>query len=125
MAINTAERIDRYVGVSRKEVLSFITGKEPREEAVARRLMKEGSRRFLVAIYGAEDACGLIGCEYNGIAIFDENKKRVLLDRHMNKSSGWSGPSRIQREAMDRIMAMAWEEFQEFVNAHKRARYYI
>ena len=80
-----------------------------------------GDRSFTVLIAGAYNA-GIIGSEYNGIAILDEDTKAVVLDRHMQTSSGYNGPTKAQRDEMARIMDMDWKAFTSFVSSCPRYR---
>ena len=85
----------------------------------------DGERHFLMAIYGAFNAFGLIGSEKNGIVIFDDDSKQVLLDEHEIADSGYFGPTRDQMVEFSRLMKTSWDEFQDFVNNHPRARFSI
>ena len=81
-------------------------------------------RRFTMLISGAFNAMGLIGSEYNGIVILDDDRMHVLLDRHLeNPNGGYHGPSQTQLAEYDRIQKMDWQQFREFVNANSRKRY--
>lgn len=80
-----------------------------------------GSFRFLV--YGALNAHGLIGSEFNGIAILDEDKKAVLCDHIQKTDTGYFGPTARQLETLVELVSMPWPEFVEFVNQHPRTRY--
>ena len=97
-----------YCGVSRKAVLKY---------------GKHG--QFMVVVYGAYCADGLFGPEQNGIAILDVNLYSVLLDRHEEQTTGYFGPNQQQVDEWDRIVAMEWEDFQDFVNSHPMHRYDI
>lgn len=100
-----------YVGVTRDRVIKFKTGKK--------------SRSFRMIIFGAYNALGLIGSEFNGIAILDEDQRAVLCDRIACESSGYFGPSPDQLREFDRLARLDWPSFREFVNGHERTRYAI
>ncbi len=109
--ISTFPRIGPYVGVTRDKKISFKAGRK--------------SRDFRVIIFGAYDAFGLIGSEFNGIAVLDENERSVLCDRISCESSGYFGPSRAQLAEFDRLIGLDWSEFRSFINGHDRTRYAI
>lgn len=71
-------------------------------------------RSFTLVLYGAEDH-GIIGSELNGIAVLDDDNMQVLLKRHVQEASGFSGPSARQRAEFERIRAMDWTAFTDFV----------
>ena len=100
-----------YVGVTRDRVIKFKTGRK--------------TRNFRVIVFGAYNAFGLIGSEFNGLAVFDEDNRAVLCDRIACESSGYFGPSRAQLAEFDRLAAMDWPGFRDFINAHDRTRYAI
>lgn len=80
-----------------------------------------GKRTFKVVIAGALHA-GIIGPEYNGIAVLDDDANQVVLDQHCRIDSGYFGPSAKQKAEFDRIMAMDWKGFTAFVKSHPRYR---
>ena len=80
----------------------------------------DNGRKFKIIIYGAYNAFGLIGPEKNGVAIFDNDERRVVLDEHFREGTGYFGPSSKQLKEFDRIMEMEWSEFVGFVNNHPR-----
>jgi hypothetical protein len=82
-------------------------------------------RNFVIFIYGATNVYGLIGPEDNGIAILDEDNKRVILDGHCRENTGYFGPSQKQINEFNRIMGMTWGEFKDFVNSNNRSRVHI
>lgn len=79
-------------------------------------------RSFFVLIAGAEDAGGMVGPEYNGIAILDNDNLCVVADRHMKESSGYFGPSEAQKAEFERIRSMDWQEFAAFCRSLPRFR---
>ncbi len=103
-----SSKVGPYRAVSRDETLEFPVG-----------------RTFRVILYSAYDALGLIGYECNGIAILDEDKKAVVCDEIAVEASGYHGPSPNQAEALERVLAMPWEEFKAMVNAQPNKRYEI
>ncbi len=77
---------------------------------------KAGKRRFRVVIHGAYNAFGLIGPEMNGVAILSEDEPRsVVLRCIAAQSTGYFGPSRAQIALWNRVCAMEWDQFNEFV----------
>ena len=82
----------------------------------------DGERRFRIVTYQAYNALGLIGCEHNGVAILDEDNAQVLCDDIAQVSSGWYGVKAKQAKEAERICAMPWKEFRDYVNGNPRAR---
>ena len=109
--INVFPRIGPYMGVTRDQKISFKAGRK--------------ARNFRVIIFGAYNACGLIGSEFNGLAVLDEDERAVLCDRIGCESSGYFGPSQSQLAEFDRVTGLSWPEFREFINSHDRTRYTI
>jgi len=97
-----------YTGLDRKEQVKFLNG-----------------RTFTLILYRAFNACGLIGTEYNGIGVMDDDERKVLVDNHAVVSSGFYGATPKQWLEFDRIKTLDWEGFRAFVNGHKRSRYSI
>jgi hypothetical protein len=95
----------------------------------AKRVSFGPGRVFIVMLHGAYNARGLIGSECNGLGILDDTKKQVLLAEHMNAPTGWytgfGGPTNEQIAELERVVAMEWDEFVEFVNTNRKARYKI
>lgn len=107
MNILSLKQVGPYMGVQDEGVKEFPKGK------------------FRVVLYGAYNANGLIGPEYNGIAVLDEQARCVLLDNEAQISTGYYGASRKQKDRFQEVMAMDWEEFKHWVNNHERARHKI
>jgi hypothetical protein len=84
-----------------------------------------GHGSYRLIIYGAFNAYGLIGSELNGIAVFDENEKRVLCDEIARADSGYFGPSAQQLETLIDLVSMPWPQFARFMNEHPRTRYQL
>jgi hypothetical protein len=85
-------------------------------------------RSFRVILYGAYNAMGLIGSEYNGIAILDEDQKQVLADNIGRGSSFYGtsdGPSDAQKAKYEQVLKLSWEDFRTLVNTSGRNRYSI
>jgi hypothetical protein len=75
---------------------------------------------FLVILYGAQNAMGLIATEHNGIAILWETQGRaVLLDHACDGSYMQASPQ--QRAEYARICGLGEADFRAFVNSHPRA----
>jgi len=94
-----------YTGVSRDETITY-----------------PGGARYRFLLYGAYNACGLIGSEKNGIAILDEELKNVVLDDHLKVDTGYFGPHVTQAREYDRLITAGWNTISEFVADHPRAR---
>lgn len=82
-------------------------------------------RTFIILIYGAYNAMGLIGCERNGIAILDEDNKQILCDEICKELTGYNGPSIKQMQEYHNLLNMSWNKFKDFVNTNERSRYQI
>jgi hypothetical protein len=79
-------------------------------------------RNLRIVLYGAYNALGLIGPEMNGIAILDEDARRVILDGHLQEDTGYFGPTRRQVVEHSRIMGMDEDLLEEFIAEHPRTR---
>jgi hypothetical protein len=80
-----------------------------------------GGSSFMVFVYSAFNAYGLIGPECNGIAILQKDLG-LVLDGHCKQASGYFGASKAQVDEYVRITGMKWEEFQEFCNSHPNCK---
>lgn len=80
---------------------------------------KFGDRTFTVVLSNAYNAGGIIGSEYNGIAILDENNRQVVLDRQV-EDRGFLGENR--RAEFESIRDMTWEQFTKYVRKSPRYR---
>ena len=109
--ISSFPAVGPYVGVTRDRVIKFKAGRK--------------TRSFRLIVFGAYNAFGLIGPEFNGLAVLDEDERAVLCDRIAQESSGYFGPSRAQLDEFDRVTGLDWPSFREFINAHDRTRYAI
>jgi hypothetical protein len=107
-AIETFPRIGPFMGVQRQETRTF-----------------ENGRTFLVILYAAYNAFGLIGSECNGIAVLDEDRKQVVCDEIAKSGFGYNGCTPKQNAEFDRVCSLRWTEFQALVNGHRRKRYDI
>lgn len=81
--------------------------------------------QFRIGTYQAFNAMGLIGSEQNGVVILQDDKRRVVLDRHYEINTGYFGASKQQLNEATRISQLNWEDFQDFVNNHPRHRYKV
>lgn len=97
------------------------TGQYLHAQGAARRY-KIGGTTYVIGIAGAYDAFGLIGPEYNGIFILDDDAKRVVLDRHMPIASGYHGPSPEQWAEFKRIAELPVTAFHNFCRNNPRYR---
>ena len=86
---------------------------------------KKGKRKFRVIVYAAYNAFGLIGPESNGVAILDDDNKKVVCDEIAKETSGYFGASQRQLATAESICKLSWKEFQSFVNANPRLRFSI
>lgn len=104
-AIERYPTVSQFVGVSRDKIVTYPNGRK---------------LRFL--LYAAYNAMGLIGPEYNGIAILDEDQRRVLVDNIAKEMTGYFGPSDRQLDEFDRIVELPLFQVRELVHASDRYR---
>ena len=81
-----------------------------------------GPRKFRFIIYQAYNAFGLIGSEFNGVAILDEDKMQIVCDGIAKQNTGWFGASPQQIKMAEGLIEMSWENLQHFVNSNSRTR---
>ena len=86
---------------------------------------KCGGRTYRLLVYRAYNAFGLIGSEFNGIAVLNEEDKNVVTDNIAKCSSGYDVPTREQIEEYTRLLRCSDKEFRETVNSSSRNRYEI
>lgn len=98
------ERIGQYMGIRRKAT-RVIDGKT-----------------FIVAIYGAYNAMGLIGSEHNGIVVLNDTDKQVVTDKAECTSSGWFGASNQQVALFTFLLELNDEDFLRAVRNTKQFR---
>lgn len=79
-------------------------------------------RHFTLPISTAFNAFGLIGSEYNGIVLLDDDNLEVICDQVGIESSGWGGPSTNQMRLFNRLQGMNWDDFRTFINSQPRLR---
>lgn len=103
-----SKNVGPYVSVSFDQVRKFPNG-----------------RSFRMIVFGAYNAMGLIGSEYNGIAVFDEDNKSVVADCIGKADSGYFGPTLGQIELFDYLATCTWANFRNAVNNSDRLRYEI
>jgi PAS domain-containing protein len=84
---------------------------------------KRGRYRLLIS--GAYNALGLIGSEYNGIVVLDDETMQVVADRLFKQASGYNGPDWSQRNAFDRMLTCSPEEFAAIINLSGHRRFDI
>lgn len=82
---------------------------------------KEG-RKFRILTYQAYNARGLIGPELNGVAVLDEDEKRVVSAEIECLDSGYFGIDPRQTQVAEELVALPWAEFRARINAHQRTR---
>jgi hypothetical protein len=105
--IDMSKTVGPYVGVAGDKVIKF-----------------DNSRSFRVLLYGAYNALGLIGSEYNGIAVLDEDNKTVVADNIEVADSGYFGPTAAQKALFDTMTGanFSFQDLQTLVNNAPRAR---
>lgn len=86
----------------------------------ATRFIKGNPLRFV--LYGAYNACGLIGSEHNGIAVLHESWKQVIADNIAREHSGSHGPSLSQVLAFQRMLTADEDEVLDLINSSDRLR---
>jgi hypothetical protein len=102
--------------LGRNQCLEFVQG-------VHRLVFGEDS--FLVVLYGGLNACGLIGTEYNGIAVLWENEGKVALMDHCRGPAANGKVNEEQRREYARICVMNKVRFKVFVNEHPDRRHMV
>jgi len=82
-----------------------------------------GKRRtFRIFTYQAYNAGGMIGPEFNGIAIADHDRRQLVCDGIKPQASGYFGASQAQVDEWERICGLDWPGFCAFVNAQPSKR---
>jgi len=79
-------------------------------------------RHFRIFTYQAYNACGLIGTEYNGVAVCDEDNKCVVTDRMMRDDSCCCTPSEKQVALVKKLTTCSRNEFIQIINESERLR---
>lgn len=85
--------------------------------------------RFWVLLHGAYNAYGLIGTEFNGVAVLDADRRLVLADELAPRASlGWyegtgGSPSPAQLETFKHLTTCSWNQFRNTINCSGRNRY--
>ncbi len=103
-----AKSIMPYMGVEFDRTVEFKVGRS--------------KRTFRIWTYQAYNAGGLIGPEFNGIAIADHGRRALVCDGIMCQSSGYFGASKAQLTEAERIAGLPWDQFRAFVNAAPNLR---
>lgn len=103
-AVGKSEKVGPFEKVSRDEIREF------------------GDQKFRIVLYGAYNAMGLIGSEFNGVAVLWENQRQVVCDNLCKIDSGYFGPSKEQIAFFDNMMKCDVAEFESIVNNSDRAR---
>lgn len=84
---------------------------------------------YRLVLYGAFNAMGLIGTEYNGIAVLDNNRMQVWCDNIGQQPSGWcyedSEPRQSTYDLFNRLAMLPTEAFVAEVNTYPRCRYNV
>ena len=84
-----------------------------------------GTRKFRIIVYQAYNAYGLIGPEMNGVAILDDDSRRVLCDGICKQQTGYFGASPLQIKTADGLIGMSWDNFKYFANSQETRRFDI
>lgn len=99
-------------------------GKVGPYEAISHDFVRSDGYRILLS--GAYNASGLIGSEYNGIVVLDEEAKQVVTSCVGRKNSGWygenGGPSSEQVRLFNTLKSAGPVEFAALVNDLGSAR---
>lgn len=77
---------------------------------------------FIVAIYGAYNAMGLVGSEHNGIVVLNDTDKYVVTDKIGCASSGWYGETATQVQMFTFMMALDDVNFLDVLRKSERFR---
>lgn len=78
--------------------------------------------RYRILVYGAFNACGLIGSEHNGICVLDDQDMQVVADRLAQVGSGYHGPSPLQIKAFEHLLTCSPQKFADYINRSGRNR---
>lgn len=108
MEFNTNAKVGPYTAVSKDQTRYFM-----------------GKQGYRFVLYGAYNAFGLIGTEMNGIAVLDEENKRVLCDGIAQADTGYFGPTTDQVDTFIDLLSMDYAQFKDFINSNPRSRYRI
>jgi len=73
-----------------------------------------GGVTYSTIIYGAYNAMGLIGSEYNGIAVLNHTTKSVVMDGVARADSGWFGANKQQIAEFERLLNVEDTDFLTF-----------
>ena len=77
-------------------------------------------RAWRILLYAAIQSGGMIGPEFNGIAIVDAVTGDTLLENHFRVSSGYYGPPPAQSNEFSRLAALPLNELQDFLASFHR-----
>jgi hypothetical protein len=108
MPLTTCPSIGPYMGVSYDKVI---------------KVPKVGT--FRIIIFAAYNAGGLIGPEFNGIAVFNDEDRDVVCDRLQQELSGYHGPSPAQVALFELLTSgvMSAKDFCAVINNSDQLRY--
>jgi len=82
----------------------------------------ENGRSLRIITYQAFNAMGLIGSEYNGVAVLDEDSLQVVTDQLARAPSGYNGVSREAWDLAWKLVTGTWDEVKEIVNESSQCR---
>tara|TARA_Y100001970_G_C14078964_1_gene773600 strand:+ start:68 stop:391 length:324 start_codon:yes stop_codon:yes gene_type:complete len=71
------------------------------------KVISHGDRAFRIITYSAYNAMGLIGTEYNGVAILDDNEKVCLAKNIEARSASFGEVSRKQTAIAEEIASLS------------------
>lgn len=78
--------------------------------------------KIYLMLYGAYNARGLIGPEFNGLVILNDTRKKVVLDGAFAEGYGWypgyGGPSEKQRKAFNALAILPDAILLEWIREH-------
>lgn len=109
--LDFSKQVGPFVGVAFDQQIEFIG--------------KKSTRVFRVVAYQAYNANGLIGSEFNGVAVLNENERNVVCDCIGQCASGYFGVSAGQLQIAKDLCELPWPEFRDFLNNHPRHRYIL
>ena len=81
-----------------------------------------GKTEYLVLIYRSYNAMGLIGSEFNGIAVLNDTEKTVVTDNIERCINGYEVPTKKQIDVFKKMRNCTPEEFRDIVNNSPRLR---
>lgn len=94
------------------------------DEVITKELANGLKRNFRLIGHRAYNANGLMGSEYNGLVVLDQDAKQVLVDKLCQQSSGYSEALEpAVRKEVDALKRMGAYEFETNVTANINSRF--